>query len=115
MYMANEQVSSTLEKPTLAEILLCGDRVVINISLCRKRCEGEVHAQVAHPKVCDYVGRAKVVILFVTVGVIESYEEGITRISSSKGSPVTDGVLSIGVFAWQQKYQLTNYCRDQSN
>lgn len=94
MYVPNEQVLPQLEKPTVAEILPCGARDVINMSVCRKPCGREVHAQVAHPKVRDHLDRAKVVILIVTMDVIESYEKGITLISNGKGSPVMDGVLS---------------------
>lgn len=69
VYLLNEQVLSTLEKLTVAEILKHEARVVINMSLCQKWRVREVHAEVAHPDVRDHVDKAKVVMLFETTGV----------------------------------------------
>lgn len=69
---------SMLENPTVAEILLRGACVVINMSLCRKRCVEEEHAEFAHPDIRNDVYRTKAVMLFVIPGVIESNKEGIT-------------------------------------
>lgn len=78
VYVPNEKDLSTLEKPTVAEVLLHGARVVFNMSLYSKRCGGEAHAEVAHSNVVDDVDRANVAMLFVTTGLIESYTTGIT-------------------------------------
>lgn len=78
VHVLNKQVLSTLEKPTVAEVLLCGARVVINMSLCWKRCEGEDRTEVAHSKVREHGDRAKAVIFFRTTVAIEFYKQVIT-------------------------------------
>lgn len=74
----NEQVSTTLKRPVVAEVLLRGVHFVFNLPLCRKRYEKEMHAKVAYPKVRDYTDRSKVAMLFVLTGVFESCKEDIT-------------------------------------
>lgn len=78
VHVPNKQVLSTLEKPTAAEVLLCRARVVINVLLRRKRYAGKMNTAVAHPKVCDHVDKARVVMLFAITGMIGPYNEGIS-------------------------------------
>lgn len=47
VHVPTEQVEIMLETSMVAEVLLHGARVVINISLCRERCMGEVQGEVS--------------------------------------------------------------------
>lgn len=59
------QVATTLEEPTAAEVLLRKAGDILKMPLYWKRCVREVHVEVAHPNVRDYVDRAKAVMLSV--------------------------------------------------
>lgn len=59
------QAATALEGPTVAEVLLREANDILKMPLCWKQCAREVHIEVAHPNVRDYVDRAKAAMLSV--------------------------------------------------